>query len=204
MAYLHTLCQLYFGFANAKDSRTPLNNIGLSRKHIVEGTALLLKRLDLPYVDIVFAHRPDRQTPMEQIVRGFNHLIHTGRAFYWGTSEWSASEIADAWRIADRLGLVGPVVEQSQYNLLERERVEREYRWLYDAPHRLGLTVFAPAKMGILTEKYNMDDMTAPLPGSRMAEAAAAGDKIKNDISRASRSPSETRPGGKDWPSWRN
>lgn len=130
--------------------------------------ALSLQRLDLPYVDIVYAHRPDRDTPMEEIVRGFNYLINTGKAFYWGTSEWSASEIADAWRIADKLGLVGPVVEQPQYNLLVRDRVEKEYRWLYEA-HGLGLTVFSPLKGGVLTGKYN--DTTAPPAGTRLAES---------------------------------
>ena len=129
---------------------------------------LSLKRLDLPYVDVVYAHRPDRETPMEEIVRGFNYLIDHGKAFYWGTSEWSASEIADAWRIADRLGLIGPAVEQPQYNLLARERVEKEYRWLYEA-HGLGLTVFSPLKGGVLTGKYN--DTTTPPPGSRLAES---------------------------------
>jgi aryl-alcohol dehydrogenase-like predicted oxidoreductase len=129
---------------------------------------LSLQRLDLPYVDVVYAHRPDRDTPMEEIVRGFNYLINNGKTFYWGTSEWSASEISDAWRIADRLGLIGPVVEQPQYNLLARERVEKEYRWLYDA-HGLGLTVFSPLKGGVLTGKYN--DAAAPPEGSRLAES---------------------------------
>lgn len=129
---------------------------------------LSLQRLDLPYVDIVYAHRPDRDTPMEEIVRGFNYLLDHGKAFYWGTSEWSASEIADAWRIADKLRLVGPVVEQPQYNLLVRERVEKEYRWLYEA-HGLGLTVFSPLKGGVLTGKYN--DAVTPPAGSRLAES---------------------------------
>ncbi|KAJ9262277.1 hypothetical protein DTO195F2_3664 [Paecilomyces variotii] len=160
--------KLYHGQANAVNPSNPLNNKGLSRKHIIEGIDASLKRLDLPYVDIVFAHRPDRETPMEEVVRGFNHIINTGKTFYWGTSEWTASEIADAWRIADRLGLVGPVVEQPQYSLLWRERVEKEYRWLYEA-HGLGLTVWSPLKQGILTGKYN--DVDAPPPGSRLAEA---------------------------------
>ncbi|KAJ5664878.1 Potassium channel voltage-dependent beta subunit KCNAB-like protein [Penicillium maclennaniae] len=162
------LVQIYWGRANSANPDKPLNNNGLSRKHIIEGMNLSLKRLDLPYVDVVYAHRPDRETPMEEIVRGFNHLIDHGKAFYWGTSEWSASEIADAWRIADKLGLIGPAVEQPQYNLLARERVEKEYRWLYEA-HGLGLTVFSPLKGGILTGKYN--DTTAPPPGSRLAES---------------------------------
>lgn len=129
---------------------------------------LSLQRLGLPYVDVVYAHRPDRDTPMEEIVRGFNYLISNGKAFYWGTSEWTASEIADSWRIADKLGLVGPAVEQPQYNLLVRDRVEKEYRWLYDA-HGLGLTTFSPLKGGILTGKYN--DTAAPPAGSRLAES---------------------------------
>jgi aryl-alcohol dehydrogenase-like predicted oxidoreductase len=129
---------------------------------------LSLQRLNLPYVDVVYAHRPDRDTPMEEIVRAFNYLLDNGKAFYWGTSEWSASEIADAWRHADRLGLVGPVVEQPQYNLLVRERVEKEYRWLYDA-HGLGLTIWSPLKGGVLTGKYN--DSEAPPAGSRLAES---------------------------------
>lgn len=129
---------------------------------------LSLQRLNLPYVDIVYAHRPDRDTPMEETVRAFNYLIDNGKAFYWGTSEWSASEISDAWRIADKLGLVGPVVEQPQYNLLARERVEKEYRWLYEA-HGLGLTVWSPLKGGVLTGKYN--HAAAPPAGSRLAES---------------------------------
>ncbi|QKX63623.1 uncharacterized protein TRUGW13939_10794 [Talaromyces rugulosus] len=159
--------KIYHGQANAANPANPLNNKGLSRKHVIEGLDLSLKRLDLPYVDIVYAHRPDRQTPIEEVVRAFNHVINQGKAFYWGTSEWSASEIASAWRVADKLGLIGPVVEQPQYNLLARERVEAEYRWLY-AEHGLGLTVFSPLKQGILTGKYN--DVAAPPPGSRLAE----------------------------------
>ncbi|CDM29384.1 hypothetical protein DTO013E5_5269 [Penicillium roqueforti] len=160
--------KIYWGRANSANPDKPLNNNGLSRKHIIEGMNHSLQRLDLPYVDVVYAHRADRDTPMEEIVRGFNYLIDNGKAFYWGTSEWTASEIADAWRIADRLGLVGPVVEQPQYNLLVRERVEKEYRWLYEA-HGLGLTVWSPLKGGVLTGKYN--DVAAPPAGSRLAES---------------------------------
>jgi aryl-alcohol dehydrogenase-like predicted oxidoreductase len=133
----------------------------------VEGLNLSLERLGLPYVDVVYAHRPDRLTPMDEVVRAFNHVIDQGKAFYWGTSEWTASEIAEAWGVADKLGLIGPVVEQPQYNLLVRDRVEREYRWLY-AEHGLGLTVFSPLKQGILTGKYN--GHSAPPPGSRFLE----------------------------------
>ena len=102
--------KIYWGAgANSAPGRGQ-NSVGLSRKHIVEGMSASLKRLDLEYVDLIYAHRPDKLTPMEEVVRAFNHLINTGKAFYWGTSEWSAEEISDAWRIADKLGLIGPVV----------------------------------------------------------------------------------------------
>jgi len=91
---------------------------------------------------------------MEEIVRAFNHLIDTGKAFYWGTSEWDADEIATAWRVADRLGLIGPVMEQPNYNMLVRDKVEKEFEHLYESTG-LGLTTFSPLKIGILTGKYN-------------------------------------------------
>lgn len=160
--------QLYWGNAQARDPSNPLNNNGLSRKHIVEGMNASLRRLDLPYVDVVFAHRPDRNTPMEEVVRGFDHLINTGKAFYWGTSEWTASEIAEAWRIADKLGLIGPACEQPQYNLLVRDKVEKEFRWLYEA-HGTGLTVWSPLKQGVLTGKYNKEQGEIP-EGSRFSQ----------------------------------
>ncbi len=112
-----------------------------------------LARLGLEYVDLIYAHRPDRRTPMEEVVRAFNHLISTGRAFYWGTSQWSADEIAQAWRHADRLGLVGPVMEQPPYSMLDREKVEHEFAHLYPEVG-LGLTVYSPLKQGILSGKY--------------------------------------------------
>ncbi|KAI2605806.1 Aldo/keto reductase [Hypoxylon fragiforme] len=142
--------KVYYGSAF---SANPVNNRGLSRKHILEGTSASLTRLGLTYVDLLYAHRPDRLTPMEETVRAFNHLISSGQALYWGTSEWSADEIASAWRVADRLGLVGPLMEQPLYNLLDRERVEREYAHLYRETG-LGLTVYSPMKSGMLTGKY--------------------------------------------------
>jgi aryl-alcohol dehydrogenase-like predicted oxidoreductase len=91
---------------------------------------------------------------MEETVRAFNHIIETGKAFYWGTSEWDADEISHAWRVADRLGLIGPVMEQPHYNMLVRNKVEKEYEHLYESTG-LGLTTFSPLKLGILTGKYN-------------------------------------------------
>ena len=132
----------------------PVNNHGLSRKHIVEGTEAALKRLQLDYVDLLYCHRPDRQTPLEETVRAMNYLINTGKIFYWGTSEWNSEEIAMAWQIADRLHLVGPLMEQPQYNMLARNKVEKEFALLYEN-YGLGLTIFSPLKTGILTGKYN-------------------------------------------------
>ncbi|EAQ85725.1 NADP-dependent oxidoreductase domain-containing protein [Chaetomium tenue] len=142
--------KLYWGdaFSNSK-----VNNRGLSRKHVIEGMNQSLERLQLEYVDLIYAHRPDRHTPMEETVRAFNHLINTGKALYWGTSEWNADEIAQAWRYADKLGLIGPVMEQPRYNMLERIQVEREYAHLYREVG-LGLTVFSPMRQGILSGKY--------------------------------------------------
>lgn len=145
--------QLYWGSAFSANPERPVNNKGLSRKHIIEGMDGSLERLGLKYVDLIYAHRPDRQTPMEETVRAFNHLINTGKALYWGTSEWNADEIAQAWRYADKLGLIGPVMEQPCYNMLDREKVEREYAHLYREVG-LGLTVFSPLKQGILSGKY--------------------------------------------------
>lgn len=142
--------KLYWGQAFGDN---PVNNKGLSRKHVLEGMDASLKRMNLDYVDLIYAHRPDRHTPIEETVRAFNHLINTGKAMYWGTSEWNADEIAQAWRYADKLGLIGPVMEQPAYNMLNREKVEREYAHLYRETG-LGLTTFSPLNKGILTGKY--------------------------------------------------
>lgn len=125
--------------------------------------------MELEYVDIVYAHRPDRLTPMEETVRAFNHVISNGWAFYWGTSEWSADEISEACGIAKTLGLIGPIVEQPLYNIIDRQKVEGEYQRLY-ARCGIGLTTFSPLKMGLLTGKYNDADQGPP-EGSRFAES---------------------------------
>ncbi|KAI9103098.1 NADP-dependent oxidoreductase domain-containing protein [Phlyctochytrium arcticum] len=130
------------------------NDKGLSRKHIIEGLKKSLERLQMDYVDLVFAHRPDSLTPMEETVRAFNWVIDKGYAFYWGTSEWSAEQIADAHRIADRLGLIGPLMEQPQYNMFHRDRFEVEYAPLYEK-FGLGTTIWSPLASGILSGKYN-------------------------------------------------
>jgi aryl-alcohol dehydrogenase-like predicted oxidoreductase len=154
--------KLNWGGANGE---VLINNHGLSRKHILEGLVASLARLELSYVDIVYAHRPDRLTPMEETVRAFNHVINLGQALYWGTSEWSADEISEAVGIAKQLGLIGPIVEQPCYNVLQRGKVEGEFQRLYERVG-LGLTTFSPLKMGLLSGKYN-DATAAPPKGSR-------------------------------------
>ncbi len=129
------------------------NQMGLSRKHLIEGLTASLKRLQMDYVDIVYCHRPDPETPMEEIVSGIKHILDRGMAIYWGTSEWDAELIQEATRMAREAGIMPPIVEQPQYNLLVRDRVEREYLPLYEEPG-IGLTTFSPLASGILTGKY--------------------------------------------------
>ena len=131
-----------------------VNDKGLSRKHIIEGVDAALERLQMDYVDLVFAHRPDLHTPIEETVRAFNHVIAQGKAFYWGTSEWSAVQIMEAHGIARELGLIPPTMEQPQYHMFHRERVEAEYAHLYQ-DIGLGTTVWSPLASGLLTGKYN-------------------------------------------------
>jgi len=130
------------------------NDRGLSRKHIVEGVEAALQRLQTDYVDLVFAHRPDIHTPIEETVRAFDHVINQGKAFYWGTSEWSASQIMEAYAIARREHLIPPQMEQPQYHMFHRDRVESEYAHLYDEIG-LGTTIWSPLASGVLTGKYN-------------------------------------------------
>ncbi|KAJ7111969.1 NADP-dependent oxidoreductase domain-containing protein [Mycena epipterygia] len=134
--------------------RTGPNDTGLSRKHVIEGTKESLQRLQLEYVDVIFAHRCDSSVPMEEIVRAFNYVIEQGWAFYWGTSEWTAREIEEAHHIATKLNLIAPVAEQCQHNMFERERPEQEYAPLY-RKYGFGKTAFSPLYFGLLTGKYN-------------------------------------------------
>ena len=129
------------------------NDRGLSRKHIIEGTQAALERLQMDYVDLIFCHRPDCDTPIEETVRAMSHVVDQGWAFYWGTSEWSADQIAEAYWIAKQEHLTPPVMEQPQYNMFHRERVEKEYARLYDEIG-LGTTIWSPLASGILTGKY--------------------------------------------------
>lgn len=130
------------------------NDRGISMKHIMEGMNASLKRLQMDYVDLVFCHRPDMYTPIEETVWAMNLLIQQGKAFYWGTSEWSATQIMEAYGVARREHLIPPVMEQPEYNMFARQRVEAEYAHLY---HTIGLgtTIWSPLASGLLTGKYN-------------------------------------------------
>ncbi len=138
------------------------NDTGLSRKHIYEACRKSLKRLQLDYLDLFFCHRPDPNTPIEETVRAMDDLVHQGLVLYWGTSEWNAAEIMRAYGVAKELGLTPPQMEQPQYNMLHRERVEKEYLPLY-REIGLGTTIWSPLASGLLTGKYN-DGIP---PGSR-------------------------------------
>ena len=144
-----------------------VNAKGLSRKHIIEGLDASLARLQLDYVDLLFCHRPDKRTPIEETVRAMTHVINQGKVFYWGTSEWSAQEIMEAHAVARREHLIPPLMEQPQYNMFERERFEKEYGRLY-SEIGLGTTIFSPLASGLLTGKYNNglpEGTRATLPG---------------------------------------
>jgi voltage-dependent potassium channel beta subunit, animal len=130
------------------------NDTGLSHKHVIEGVNNALKRFQLDYVDLVFCHRPDPNTPIEETVRAMDQVIKQGKAFYWGTSEWSAAEIALADGIARQYGLTPPTMEQPQYNMFHRERFEKEYAPLYKYLG-YGTTIWSPLASGLLTGKYN-------------------------------------------------
>lgn len=129
------------------------NNTGLSRKHIFEGINASLQRLGIDYVDLFFCHRPDIYTPVEETVWAMNQVIQQGKALYWGTSEWSAERIMQAYGIARSEHLIPPLMEQPEYNMFTRDRVEREYARLY-REIGLGTTIWSPLASGLLTGKY--------------------------------------------------
>ena len=130
------------------------NDLGLSHKHIIEGVNNSLRRLQMDYVDLLFCHRPDRNTPIEETVRAMDIVIKQGKAFYWGTSEWSAAEIMAADGIARQYGLTPPAMEQPEYNLLRRDNVEKHLALVFrDLGY--GSTIWSPLASGLLTGKYN-------------------------------------------------
>ena len=141
----------FFGW-RGKQNRP--NQTGLSRKHLMEACHEALQRLQVDYLDLFFCHRPDKNVPIDEVVWTMNILIQQGKILYWGTSEWSAAEIMEAHRVAAQLGLIGPGVEQPQYNLLEREKMEKEYLDIFRTVG-MGTTIWSPLASGLLTGKYN-------------------------------------------------
>ncbi|EJF51991.1 voltage-dependent potassium channel beta subunit [Saprospira grandis DSM 2844] len=129
------------------------NERGLSRKHLVEACEAALKRLQIDYLDLFYCHRPDKETPIEETVLAMNTLIQQGKILYWGTSEWSAQEIMEAHMVAKDYRLIGPTMEQPQYNMFHREKVEVEYAQIYKTVG-LGTTIWSPLASGVLTNKY--------------------------------------------------
>jgi voltage-dependent potassium channel beta subunit len=130
------------------------NQTGLSRKHIVEACHEALQRLQLDYLDLYFCHRPDKNVPIEEVVWTMHHLIQQGKILYWGTSEWSGVEIMEAHRVAHQYGLIGPSVEQPQYNLFERHKMENEFLMVFNTVG-MGTTIWSPLASGLLSGKYN-------------------------------------------------
>jgi len=153
--------KVYFGSGGKLPNQT-----GLSRKHIFEGFEASVKRLQVDYLDLFFCHRPDENTPIEETVRAMTDLVNQGKIFYWGTSEWSAQQIMEAYSIARQYNLVPPTMEQPQYNMFERFKVETDYRRLYEEIG-LGTTIWSPLASGLLTGKYN----EGSIPKGSRAEA---------------------------------
>lgn len=145
-----TSSKVFFG---SRDQPLPTQR-GLSRKHVTEACHQALTRLQVDYLDLYFCHRPDPETPIEETVRAMHTLVQQGKVLYWGTSEWSAEEITTAHRVALEQQLVPPSMEQPQYNLFHRERVEKEYAPLY-RDYGMGTTIWSPLASGVLTGKYN-------------------------------------------------
>ena len=141
--------KFYWGLEEGINEKNTLN-----RKRLIEGINGSLKRLDMDYVDLIYCHRPDKTTPIEETVWAMHNIIEWGRAIYWGTSEWAASEIIEAIQIAERHHLHKPVVEQPQYNLFERGRLEGDYVRFYKE-YGYGTTIWSPLASGLLSGKYN-------------------------------------------------
>ncbi len=141
----------YFGWRGKANKP---NQTGLSRKHLVEACTEALQRLQVDYLDLYFCHRPDKNVPIEEVVWTMNTLIQQGKILYWGTSEWSGVEIMEAHQVAHQYSLIGPAVEQPQYNLFERYKIEYEYLDIFKNTG-LGTTIWSPLAAGLLTGKYN-------------------------------------------------
>ncbi len=144
--------KVFFGYRGTENTKP--NQNGLSRKHVFEACNQALERLQLDYLDLFFCHRPDKYTPIEETVWAMHNLITQGKILYWGTSEWSAQEIMEAHMVAKQYNLIGPTMEQPQYNMLHRDKVEVEFDQIYKTVG-LGTTIWSPLASGVLTGKYN-------------------------------------------------
>lgn len=142
----------FFGRQGLKESRP--TQTGNTRKHLTEACHQALKRLRVDYLDLYYCHRPDKNTPMAETVWAMHNLVQQGKILYWGTSEWSAQEIMEAHMLARQYHLIAPSLEQPQYNMLVRDKIEVEYRRIYDSVG-LGTTTWSPLASGLLTGKYN-------------------------------------------------
>ncbi|HZN15527.1 MAG TPA: aldo/keto reductase [Acidimicrobiales bacterium] len=163
---------------------TPNMSNTLNRKYLLQAIDGSLDRLGLDFVDLLFCHRADPNTPIEETVWAMSDIIASGKAHYWGTSEWTADEIRAAWEVAQRHHLRAPVMEQPQYNLFERRRVEREYARLYE-DIGLGLTTWSPLASGLLTGKYIdgvPDDSRAKLPGYEWLAGAVTDERRNQQV----------------------
>jgi voltage-dependent potassium channel beta subunit len=144
--------KVFFGFRGTEATKP--NQNGLSRKHVFEACHQALERLKVDYLDLYFCHRPDKNTPIEETVWAMHNLVTQGKILYWGTSEWSAQEIMEAHMVAKQHHLIGPTMEQPQYNMLTRQKVEVEFSQIYKTVG-LGTTIWSPLASGVLTGKYN-------------------------------------------------
>jgi voltage-dependent potassium channel beta subunit len=156
-----------------------VNQRGLSRKHVLEACYQAMERLQVDYLDLYFCHRPDPEVPVEETVRAMSDLISRGLVMYWGTSEWSAAQIMEAYSVAREYHLVPPTMEQPEYHLFHRKRVEQEYERLYDTIG-LGTTIWSPLASGFLTGKYNNGipaDSRLTLPGYEWLKERLESDK---------------------------
>jgi len=148
----YTVSSKVFWGWRGKDNKP--NQSGLSRKHITEACHEALQRLQLDYLDLYLCHRPDKKVPIEEVVWTMHQLIQQGKILYWGTSEWSGVEIMEAHRVAHQYGLIGPSVEQPQYNLFERNKMEHEFLMIFKTVG-MGTTIWSPLASGLLSGKYN-------------------------------------------------
>ena len=173
--------KFFWGLSDGPNEKNTLN-----RKYLMQAIDGSLSRLGLDYVDLAYCHRADPDTPIEETVHAFHDMIEAGKVLYWGTSEWSAAEIMAAWQIAERHHLAKPVMEQPQYNLLSRGRVEFEYARLYE-DIGLGLTTYSPLASGVLTGKY-LDGIPegsrGALPGYEWLQGSMNNEKTKGKVRR--------------------